>query len=121
MYAAILAAQDRRATGYVLMAATPRWGDWFLPFWTIADDRLDYLAALRRLDPIEQVPRAAPARLLFQFARNDFFIAGMTGLELSRAASQPSELKAYDAEHHLNDEARADRRRFLDEVLMLSG
>jgi hypothetical protein len=120
MYGAILAAADRRASGYVLMAATPRWGDWFLPFWDIAGDRIAYLAALRDVDPIEHLGRAAPARVLLQFARDDFYIAPMTGHELARATSQPSEMKAYDDDHALRDPgARADRAGFLAEVLGL--
>jgi hypothetical protein len=120
MYGTILASSDRRPAGYVLVAATPRWGDWFLPFWAIADDRIAYLAALRDLDPIEHVGRAAPARVLLQVARGDDYIAPMTGHELARATSEPSELKAYDGDHALRDpSARADRLAFLAAVLGL--
>lgn len=122
MYGAILAGVDRRPQGYVLIAPVPRWGDWFLPFWPIADDRIDYLRALRDLDPIEHLARAAPARLLFQFAREDFFVAGMTGRELAAAASEPRELRAYPGDHALrSDDARRDRLAFLVDVLGLPG
>ncbi|MFN8620724.1 MAG: hypothetical protein U0869_08290 [Chloroflexota bacterium] len=121
MYGAILAGEDRRAQGYVLMAAVPRWGDWFLPFWRITDDRIDYLRALRDRDPIEHVGRAAPARLLFQSAADDFYIAEMTARELARAASEPRELRRYPGDHALRDlGARADRLAFLAEVLGLA-
>lgn len=118
MHAAILASVDRRAAAAVLIAAVPRWADWFLPFWPVAGDRYDYLRALAPYDPITHVASAAPARLLFQFARSDYYIAAMTGGELMRAASEPKALKAYEADHAMRDPAaRADRLAFLEEAL----
>jgi hypothetical protein len=140
MHAALLATVDRRPAAYVLVAAVPRWGDWFLPFWPIAEDRLDYLRAMRPLDPIEHVGAttsvrddsgvikaaagegrgggAAPARILFQFGRHDFYIAPMTGREFARAAGDAAELKAYDAEHDMTlPEIVADRTAFLEREL----
>ena len=120
MHAALLATADRRPTAYALIAAVPRWADWFLPFWAIEEDRIDYLAAMRAVDPIEHVGRAAPAKLLFQFARCDFFIAPMTGLEFKRAAGADAELKAYDEAGHdmAVADAQADRTVFLERVLV---
>jgi len=137
MHASLLATVDRRARAYVLVAGVPRWGDWFLPFWPIAEDRIDYLRALRPLDPIEHVRAAAsvrddsgvikpsaaprrggPARILFQFGRRDFYIAPMTGREFARAAADAAELKAYDAEHDMAlPEILADRTTFLEREL----
>lgn len=120
MHAAIVASVDRRPAAAVLIAPVPRWADWFLPFWPIAGDRYDYLRALAPYDPITHVASAAPARLLFQFARNDFYIAAMTGGEVMRAASEPKALKSYDADHAMKDPAaRADRLAFLEEALRL--
>jgi hypothetical protein len=120
MHAALLTTADGRPTAYALIAAVPRWADWFLPFWAIEEDRIDYLAGMRPVDPIEHVGRAAPAKLLFQFARSDFFIAPMTGLEFKRAAGEDAELKAYDETGHDMDvaDARADRTAFLERVLV---
>jgi hypothetical protein len=97
MHAVLLGTADGRPKAYVLMAAVPRWGDWFLPFWEIADDRIDYLRALRPVDPIEQVGRLAPARLLFQFADHDFYVAPMAGFEFRRAAAGQADVKSYEA------------------------
>ena len=114
MLAAVAAAEEDRLRALVLIAATPRWGDWFLPFWPIEEDRIDYLRAMRPLDPIERIADAPPAGVLFQFGRNDFFIAPMTGLEFRGAASADAELQAYDAAHDMGlPEIRADRRAFL--------
>lgn len=118
MHATLLATADRRPAAYVLIAAVPRWADWFLPFWRIEEDRIDYLAAMRPVDPIEHIGRAAPAKLFFQFAQSDFFIAAMTGLEFKRAAGEDAELEAYKAEHEMAvPEALTDRVAFLEEAL----
>jgi dienelactone hydrolase len=118
MHAILLGTSDRRPAAFVLVAAVPRWADWFLPFWAIEEDRIDYLRAMRPLDPIEHVGRISPARVLLQFGRQDFFIAPMTGLEFKRAAGDGAELKAYAAEHDMAvPDARADRTAFLEEAL----
>ena len=118
MHAAILATVDRRPAAYVFVAAVPRWGDWFLPFWPIEEDRIDYLREMRPLDPIEHVRELAPARALFQFGRRDFFIAPMTGREFARAGGDAAEHNAYDAEHDMGlEEIRTDRTAFLEGTL----
>ena len=118
MGAAVLAGIDRRARGYILVAAAPRWADWFLPFWPIAGDRYDYLRSLSAVDPIAHVGAAAPAGLLFQFARTDYFIAPMTGREFYGAASEPKEIRTYDTDHAMAvPDARADRTAFMRRVL----
>lgn len=118
MHGLVLAARDDRVAAVVSIAATPRWGDWFLPFWPIQGDRFDYLRALHPLDPITVVGSVAPRPLLLQFARGDFYIADMTGLELRRAAGDSAELRAYDADHAMRvAEARTDRGAFLGRAL----
>jgi len=118
MYGALLASEDRRPVAYALIAGTPRWGDWFLPFWQIDEERTDYLRAMAPIDPITHVGAAAPAELLFQFARNDFYIARMTAREFAGAASEPGSLLFYDAEHDMrHPQARADRLEFLARTL----
>lgn len=118
MHGTVLAADDARIAAVVLIAATPRWGDWFLPFWHIGDDRHDYLRRMASLDPISRVAAIAPRPVCFQFARNDFFIAAMTGLEFHRAAGEPKEMHAYDTDHGMHDQqAVADRLAFLRTIL----
>ena len=118
MHGVALAAEDERIAGAVLIAATPRWGDWFLPFWPIAGDRWDYLRAMAPLDPISRIGELAPRPVCLQFARNDFFISGMTGLQLHGAAGEPKELHPYEADHGMRSaQAAADRAAFLSRVL----
>jgi pimeloyl-ACP methyl ester carboxylesterase len=122
MHGIVLAADDPRITAAVVIATTPRWGDWFLPFWRIEGDRFDYLRSLAEVDPISRIGDIAPRPLLLQFARNDFFIAAMAGMELHRAAGEPKEMRAYDADHGVRDpQARADRRDFLVRALSATG
>jgi len=114
MHGLLLAPLDRRPAAYVFIAGVPRWGEWFLPFWKMGEDRIEYLSALRPLDPIEHVRDVAPGRLLFQFGSRDWFIAGATGFEFRGAAHEGTEVKTYDADHGMaSSEAETDRVAFL--------
>lgn len=105
--------------GAVLIAATPRWADWFLRFWPIAGDRFDYLRALNSVDPITAVV-AADCPLLFQFGKSDFYIAAMTGLELFEAAPEPKQLLSYESGHGMEgEEIQNDRVSFLTDLLRI--
>jgi hypothetical protein len=120
MLATLAAAEEDRLKALVVVAATPRWGDWFLVFWDLAEDRIDYLREMRQLDPIELVGRSTPAAALFQFGRRDFYIAAMNGLEFNGAAPEGSELLTYDTGHDMRlPEIHADRRAFLVRALGL--
>ncbi len=123
MLAVLAATGDPRVRCAALVAPTPRWGDWFLPFWQIAEDRIDYLRKMRRLDPVERIGGLGDRPLLLQFGRRDFYVPLMAGFELRRAAGggELVELKPYDAEHDMRlAEARADRRAFLGAALGLA-
>ena len=114
MHGVVLAAEDPRIAATVMIAATPRWGDWFLPFWPISGDRWDYLRDLAPLDPISRIGELSPRPVCLQFARSDYFIATMTAHELHRAAGEPRDLHEYDADHGVRDpQAAADRSAFL--------
>jgi hypothetical protein len=122
MLAVLAAADDPRVRCAALIAPTPRWADWFLPFWPIAEDRIDYHRAMRRLDPIERIAGLGDRPVLLQLARRDFFVPLMAGFEMRRAAGgQNVEVKDYDAEHDMRlAAARADRRAFLATALGLA-
>jgi len=114
MYSILLAGVDLRPKAFVLMAATPHHADWNIPFW-LAPAGLDaagqaaYRAGMAPLDPITAVSAAAPAALLFQFARTDFYIPESAALAFYAAASEPKRLELYDAGHPLNADATASR------------
>lgn len=118
MIAMLALREDTRPRGLVSIAATPRWGDWMLAFWPIADDRIEYLRTLLPLDPIEAIGAIAPRPILLQHGERDFYIARMAGFGFRRAAGESADLRFYDAEHDLRtDAARGDRTEFLQRLL----
>jgi dienelactone hydrolase len=123
MYGAIVAGVDRRVKAYVLMAGTPSFSDWSLKYWpaTGAQGKEAYQKTLSAVDPIQHVSHAAPAALLFQFAKTDEFIPETVANAFFDAASEPKQIKRYTAEHDLNIEAaRQDRRAWLAQQLGLA-
>lgn len=105
--------------GAALIAPTPRWSDWFLRFWKIESDRWDYMRALHPVDPVTTIEQAR-CPLLFQFGKQDFYIAPMTGLELFEAAPEPKELKTYQTGHEMDlPEIGLDRMAFIERGLGL--
>jgi len=123
MHGLVLASRRSSFKAAVLIAATPRWGDWFLRFWKVNGDRFDYLRSLAPYDPVTVAPKLA-ASTLWQFSDRDFFIAPMSAIELARAA-QPlhrgdPEIEWYAADHAMrSSRARASRRAFLRRQLGL--
>ena len=116
MLASIVASREGRVRTAVLIAPTPRWGDWFLPFWDISEPRGAYLQALEPLDPLGQLASIAPRPVLLQLAERDYFVPLMAGFELRRASggSHALDVRQYDADHEMAvDGARSDRIDFL--------
>ena len=81
------------------------------------DEMVETIAAV---DAIHFIGHAAPAALLFQFARRDQFISEQEALRYWSAASEPREIRWYDTDHFFNDQARQDRLAWLGERLGLS-
>jgi hypothetical protein len=116
----VLASRRPSFKAAILIAATPRWGDWFLRFWKLDVDRFDYL---RRLAPYDPVTLAAKltATTLWQFSSRDFFIAPMSAVELARASGPDPAIEWYQADHAMRSaKARARRGTFLRERLGLA-
>ena len=118
-----LAARRQVFKATVVIAATPRWGDWFLRFWKVEGDRFDYLRRLAPFDPVTKA-RDLKGEVLWQFSDRDFFIAPMDAIELARAAPAPKggqpTIEWYQADHAMRSaKARAARRVFLDRELRL--
>ena len=119
MHGLVLAARRPAFEATVIVAATPRWGDWFLRFWKVEGDRFDYLRRLAPYDPVTVAPELR-GKALWQFSERDFFIAPMSAVELARAAPGDPTIEWYAADHAMRSaKARAGRRRFLGEVLGL--
>ena len=123
MHGLVLASRKPRFEAAVLIAATPRWADWFLRFWKVEGDRFEYLRRLAPYDPVAAA-RDLPASTLWQFSDRDYFIAPMSAVELARAAPVPEgtepAIKWYAADHAMRSaRARASRRAFLRRELRL--
>lgn len=119
MHGLLLAARKPRFTAVVLIAATPRWGDWFLRFWKVEGDRFEYLRRMASVDPIEAA-RGLTTKALWQFSERDFFIAPMSAVELANAAPGEPVIEWYPADHAMRSpKARGSRDAFLRRELGL--
>jgi len=123
-----LAGVDKRPVAYVLMAGYPaltrayRYGSSstglvFQEFLTPAQQDA-YAKALDPLDAVHWIGHAAPAKILFQWARRDEYISPVDAALYVQAASSPKEEKWYDTDHFFNDQARKDRDDWLAGVLV---
>lgn len=123
-----LAGVEKRIGSFVLMGGLPRVTD------VLGDDpfarRLQkafkkeqlqaYVDALSPINPERFVGHAAPARILFQFAKHDRFISARAAADFEKAASEPRETKWYFTSHEFGDEDSArDRREWLSRQLAL--
>ncbi|HEX7182763.1 MAG TPA: alpha/beta fold hydrolase [Thermoanaerobaculia bacterium] len=116
-----LAGIERRPVAYVLMAGLPAnarswsqaenlYGVAFRSLLT-AEQQEAYVKALAPIDAVHYVGRAAPAKLLLQFARHDELISPWDAEVYIQAASEPKEVQWYDTDHFFigNEEARKRR------------
>lgn len=104
MYGAVMAGFDRRVQGYVLMAGTYSFSDWFMYGSKLEpDEQKAYIEKMKVLDPTRWIKDAAPAKLYFQFAHSDYYIPERAAMVFFDAASEPKEIAWYDAQHDLKD------------------
>jgi dienelactone hydrolase len=111
MYGALVAGVDAsRLKGFVFMAGTRSFSDWFL-LWPKRDDaaRAAVIGRLAPLDPTRHLRKADGLPVLFQFATRDKFVTKAAAEDLAASASGPTDVRWYDAEHALNAEATRDR------------
>ncbi len=121
MYGVLAGSLDRRPTHYVVMAATPRFPDWYLYLPRLeGESRQEFIRQMAEIDPITQVPNLAPAELFFQFATDDFHVPKERAQEFFAAANDPKEMKWYQAGHGLHEDATRDRRIWLKQKLGLT-
>lgn len=121
MYGVLAGSLDRRPTHYVVMAATPRFPDWYLYLPRLeGESRQGFIRQMAEIDPITHVPNLAPAELFFQFATDDFHVPKERAQEFFSAANDPKEMKWYEAGHGLNEDATRERRIWLKQKLGLS-
>ncbi|HEX4961735.1 MAG TPA: alpha/beta fold hydrolase [Thermoanaerobaculia bacterium] len=122
-----LAGVEKRPSAYVLMAgyssltrATSSGHDQgAIAFQELLtpEQRKAWVDALAPLDAVAYLGQSRPARLLFQFARNDEFITPLDAATSLAATPDPKDVKWYDTDHYFNAEARRDRGEWLGRIL----
>jgi dienelactone hydrolase len=120
MCGAVMAGVDRRVNAWALQAGTTSFSLWYLytPHLEGAarQAKIDELAPL---DPVLYIPKAAPAPVLMQFGHSDRHVPDDKAQAFFEAAREPKQILWYDAGHHLDDRAIADRQKWLRKVLKL--
>jgi dienelactone hydrolase len=121
MYGVLTGSLDKRPTHYVIMAATPRFPDWYLYLPKLEGEaREAYIRQMAEIDPITHIGKLSPAPILFQFATDDFHVPRERAEEFFAAAKEPKELRWYEAGHGLNKDATQERMAWLAKALSLS-
>jgi predicted esterase len=121
MYGVLAGSLDQRPTHYVVMAATPRFPDWYLYSPKLEGEaRETFIRQMSELDPITHVPNLAPAEVFFQFGTDDPHVPKERAEEFFASAKTPKEMKWYESGHGLNEEATNDRKKWLRQKLNLS-
>jgi dienelactone hydrolase len=115
----ILAGIEKRPVAYVLMAGFPSMTRSYTHGENqvaatfkklLSSERQEaYVKAMAPLDAIHYIGQGAPAKLLFQFARQDEFITPGDAEVYVQTASEPKEARWYDTGHSFNEEARRER------------
>jgi dienelactone hydrolase len=124
-----LAGIEKRPAAYVLMAGYPSLthamlhghDQGALAFRELQspESQKAYLDAMAPLDALDYIGHAAPAKLLFQFAKNDELITPWDAAAYLEAAPEPREVKWYDTDHYFDEGARRDRDEWLNYSLTL--
>lgn len=120
MYGVLAGSVDLRLTHYVIMAATPRFPDWYLYGPKLEGEaREAFIDQFSELDPITHIPNLTPAPVLFQFSSDDPHVPKERAQEFFDAAKEPKEMQWYESGHGLNAEATSERKMWLKDKLHL--
>ena len=128
-WGAVLAAIDKRMKTAVLMAGVPSAASLWIESTaeaglveyrkTLPKGKLEkFVEVYGQLDAIKFVPHSAPVSLLFQFARQERVMTEAHMRKYAEDASNPKQVKWYDAGHELQDiQAMIDRASWLQKQL----
>jgi predicted esterase len=120
MYGVLAGSLDQRPTHYVIMAATPRFPDWYLYLPKLEGEaREAFLRQMAEIDPIVQVSNLFPAPVFFQFGTDDRHVSRERAEEFFASAKDPKAIRWYASGHGLDDLATTDRKEWLREKLGL--
>jgi len=123
---AILSGIEKRFRAFVLMAGvlsaeSARKTPGFEEFrQKLGPQKVDaYVVKYSWTDAGKYISHAAPAALFFQYATQENFLSPELAKATVALASEPKQIRLYDAPHALNSDARRDRIAFLTEQLQL--
>ena len=120
MYGVLAGSLDQRPTHYVVMAATPRFPDWYLYLPKLEGEAQEaFFQQMTEIDPITHIPNISPAPVFFQFGTDDPHVPKERAEEFFMSAKEPKEKMWYEAGHGLNASAAVDRKSWLKEKLSL--
>ena len=120
MYGVLAGSLDQRPTHYVIMAATPRFPDWYLYLPKLEGEmREAFLRQMSPADPIAHISNLSPASVFFQFGTDDRHVQKERAEEFFASAKEPKAMKWYESGHGLNDVATSDRKAWLKDRLGL--
>ena len=89
MYGVLAGSLDQRPTHYVVMAATPRFPDWYLYSPKLEGDaREAFIRQMSEIDPITHIQNLSPAPVFFQFATDDPHVPKERAEEFFAAANR---------------------------------
>jgi dienelactone hydrolase len=117
---AIFSAVERRVHSFVLMSLVPHLSTDMSKLARergVKADLSAYEEAMKPIDAVSYLPHAAPSAIYFMFGTEDTRPSPADGREAFAAARTPKKIGWYDAEHELNDHARADARAWLAQRL----
>lgn len=121
MYGAVLAGIDSRPSLWALQAGSGRFSDWYVLGRKLDPEaRQKVIEKLAPLDPIAYIGKASPARVLFQFGRQDPYVPEAQARAFFEAAREPKDLIWYNAGHGLDPQAVRDRQEWLRQYLKIS-
>jgi dienelactone hydrolase len=119
--AAAAAPKNRSFSAIALQAFTGSFSDWFLynQKQLSPEARQRVIDRLAPLDPLRYLDQMGPGPVLLQFAEKDFYVPREKADAIYRAVRGPKQIRWYDSGHGLNDQASADREKWLREALKL--
>lgn len=121
MYGVLTGSLDKRPTHYVIMAATPRFSDWFLYFPKLDQAAQEaFIQEMSQIDPITHIANLSPATVLFQFGNDNSHIPNKSAEDFFAMAKEPKEMKVYEAGHALNEQSTKDRKEWLNTKLRMN-
>ena len=118
MYGVLAGSLDNRPSHYVIMAATPRFPDWYLYLPKLdGEAREAFIRQMSAIDPIAHISNLSPASVFFQFGMDDPHVPKERAKEFFAVAQEPKEMKWYEAGHGLDTNATVDRKAWLKDKL----